>query len=147
MSSDLPPIIPTTPVPASTEPPAQQHDASTSGPPNPPAESRTFAPEPSPDTAADAAPVPRPQADFGAPIDVGVEDPGPIDRPSAEPAGDIPPLIAAADETATPRVAEPRPAPALTRRISQGMPSYSEPDPQIAGVVGRAARGGDEPVG
>ncbi|MEW5686068.1 MAG: hypothetical protein AB1942_14200 [Pseudomonadota bacterium] len=147
MSSDLPPLSPSTAVPASTEPAPQQQTASIGGPPDPPAEPRTFAPETSPDTVTDSAPAPRPQADFGAPIDVFAGDRGPIDRPSADPTGETPPLAAAADVTATPQLAEPRPAPVLTRRISQGMPSYSEPNPQIAGVVGRGARGGGKPVG
>jgi hypothetical protein len=57
--------------------------------------------------------------------------------------GEIPPLYADA-ETAEPHLAPPREVQPLPRRIHQGMPSYFEPEPQIAGVIGRAARGGGE---
>lgn len=53
----------------------------------------------------------------------------------------MPPVIAQAGETAEPKLADPRPAPVLTRRISQGRPTYAEADPTIAGTVGRVARG------
>ena len=94
----------------------------------------------------------------GAPLDFG---PPPQDRTfradteddAADPADDapeptltggyVPPLFAMADDEAAPATYEPPPQRPLTVRIHQGMPSYSEPDPHIAGVVGRAARGED----
>lgn len=78
----------------------------------------------------------RPQADFSAPISLAGGDGEPTLT-----GGQVPPLFADVDETAEPQFAPPRVEPSLTRRIHQGMPSYSEPEPQIAGVVGRAARG------
>lgn len=86
-------------------------------------EMRTFTPD------DPTSSPPRPQADFGAPIDVGSKT---TDVAEARDDGRVPPLIAAADETATPHVQAPRPEPVLTRRISQGGPSYSEPDAPLA---------------
>jgi|GEM_PF-7041054 len=89
----------------------------------------------------------RPQADFGVPIDVGpdtpiVEAPGKaLEAPLT--GGTIPPVFADADVTAEPHLKDLPPPQPLTVRIRQGRPSYSEPEPEIAGVVGRAARGGE----
>lgn len=93
----------------------------------------------------------RPQADFGAPIDIG---PGPRnadtdtvgdDPEPTQHGGYVPPLFAMADDEAEPQPVDPPRRRALTERISQGRPSHSEPDPHIAGVVGRIAPGDDAP--
>jgi hypothetical protein len=137
MPSDLPPSSPDPARPwVKAEPSVEGGPAASSQ-----SEARTF----EQGTACGAEPaVPsssRPQADFGAPINVGGDDH--IDRnPEPDPAQDNPSLAATGHETALSPSAEPRQAPVLTRRISQGMPSYFEPDTRIAGVVGRAARGG-----
>lgn len=58
------------------------------------------------------------------------ESRNPLDALAGQPAGGPPPADAA------------RP---LTVQITQGMPTYAEPDPQVAGVAGRAARGEPDP--
>lgn len=77
----------------------------------------------------------RPQADFGAPISLGREE-----ADDAQSEGEVASRLTGSDEAAERRLREQRVERPLTRRIHQGMPSYSEPDPQIAGVVGRVAR-------
>jgi hypothetical protein len=87
----------------------------------------------------------RPQADFGAPINIASqgqdEDIGTVgDNPEpTQHGGYVPPLFAMGDDDGQPKPVDTPPPRALTERISQGRPSYSEPDPHIAGVVGRTA--------
>ncbi len=144
MSSDLSSQLSAPAPPASTADvsPARADDSTSAAPPS---EARTFELPTAP--GAEASGAARPQADFGAPIDIGAGEPDTTDHADAEPVREIPPLIAEADENPTPHFAEPRSEPVLTRRISQGLPSYAEPDRVIAGVVGRSPEGGDEPVG
>jgi hypothetical protein len=125
----------------STRPPADAQPATSTEP-------RSFGSRP--EEAATSEPQ-RPQADFGTPIELdpaGLGDRRAPERPDDAPeptltGGKIPPLFADADPDAEPRLADPRPEPPpLTVSISQGMPTYAEPEPEIAGVIGGTAHGG-----
>ncbi|PZQ59104.1 MAG: hypothetical protein DI570_16680 [Phenylobacterium zucineum] len=133
-----PQTAPTAPTPAATDPWGQPMDR-----PQTADQNRTFAAEDAPAQARRDEGGLRPQADFGSPIslapDEGSGEPADAEHEPTQTGGDM-------GETSEPHSPEPRTPEPLTVRIHQGLPSYSEPDPDIAGVVGRAApRGQDDP--